>query len=492
VTERTLSVNASPAVDGRALDQRPAGRTGLVLAILVSCQLMLALDVTVMNVALPRVQADLHFSSTGLSWVINAYTLVFGGLLLLGGRAGDLFGRRRLFIGGITLFTVASLVGGLAPSAGVLLTARVAQGLGAAAAGPSTLALITTTFTEPQQRIRALAIFSGVTTGGFAIGLIVGGLLTELTSWRAVLFINLPVGVAVTLLATAFLREPVRHQGRLDLPGAVTATASTGALVYGFIRAASAGWGDGGTLGSLAAGTVLLAVFLLIESRAKQPLMPLHLFANRDRAAAYLSFFLGPMAMMSSFFFLSQFLQNVRGLSPLTTGFAFLPLAALLFTMTRLIPRLLPRFGPKPIALTGTALMAAGLIWLTRLTVSSVYFTDLLGPLALLGLGGGLAFSPLNIVIMGSVRPQDAGAAGGVLQTMQNVGATLGLAVLVTIFGASSRHAAATGADARHALVSGMTPAFTVAAGFAVVSFLVALTFRRVRQQAAVQAKGEM
>jgi predicted MFS family arabinose efflux permease len=229
---------------------------------------------------------------------------------------------------------------------------------------------------------------------------------------------------------------------------------------------------------------VLLALFLLVEARAGQPLVPLHLFANRDRAAAYLNFFLGPMAMMSSFFFLSQFLQNVRGLSPLMTGFAFLPLAVLLFSMTRLIPGLLPRFGPKPIALTGTALMAGGLLWLTHLTVSSTYFADLLGPLALLGLGGGLAFSPLNIVIMGTVRPQDAGAAGGVLQTMQNVGATLGLAVLVTVSGANSRHAVAAGADAGHALVSGMTPAFTVAVAFAALSFVVALTFRRVRQQA--------
>lgn len=459
----------------------PPARPGLVLTILVSCQLMLALDVTVMNVALPRVQHDLHFSPTGLSWVLNAYTLVFGGLLLLGGRAGDVFGRRRLFIGGIVLFTVASLVGGLAPTAGVLLTARVVQGLAAAAAGPSTLALITTTFTEPQQRIRALAVFSGVTTGGFAIGLIVGGLLTELTSWRAVLFINLPVGIAVTLLAARFLREPERHPGRLDLPGAVTATAAIGVLVYGFIRAASSGWTDAGTIGWLAGGLALLALFLLIEARTERPLMPLHLFVNRNRAAGYVIFFLGPMAMMSSFFFLSQFLQDVRGLSPLVTGFAFLPLAALLFAMTRLIPRLLPRFGPKPIALTGTVLMTAALLWLTQLSVSSGYLTGLLGPLALLGLGGGLTFSPLNVVIVGTVRPQDAGAAGGALQTVQNVGATLGLAILVTVFGSASRHAAATGADARHVLVSGMTPAFTVSVAFAAIAFLVALTFRRVR-----------
>jgi EmrB/QacA subfamily drug resistance transporter len=475
VTKPTLSVG-----DPRTDEPTPSRhRPGLVLAILVSCQLMLALDVTVMNVALPRIQAELHFSTTGLSWVIDAYTLVFGGLLLLGGRAGDLFGRRRLFIAGVTVFTAASLAGGLATSAGWLLTARVAQGIGAAAAGPSTLALITTTFTEPRQRIRALALFSGMTTGGFAIGLILGGLLTELTSWRSVLFINVPVGIAVILLATRFLATPTRNPGHLDLPGAITATVGTAALVYGFIRAASVGWGDRTTLGAIILGLLVLAAFLLIEARADQPLMPLHLFANRDRAAAYLNFFLGPMAMMSMFFFLTQFLQNIRGLSPLNTGFAFLPMAVGLFGMTRLIPALLPRFGPKPLALTGTTLMAGALLWLTQLTEASTYLTGLLGPLVLLGIGGGLAFSPLNIVIMATVRPHDAGAAGGVLQTMQSLGATLGLAVLVTVYGSASRHAAASGATPHAVLVSGMTGAFTVAIVFAAASILVATTFRR-------------
>lgn len=474
MTERTLSVDTPTSGDRVAARHRP----GLVLAVLVTCQLMLVLDVTVMNVALPRIQSDLHFTPTGLSWVLNAYTLVFGGLLLLGGRAGDLFGRRRLFVAGLALFTVASLAGGLAPTSGLLIAARVVQGLGAAAAGPSALALITTTFTEPRERIRALSIFSGMSVGGFAIGLIVGGLLTQLTSWRAVLFINVPFGVAVIVSAWLFVREPVRNNGRLDLPGAVTATASAGSLVYGFIRAASAGWHDGTTYAWLAAGVVLLMVFVALESRARQPLMPLRLFTNRDRVAAYLSFFLGPMAMMSSFFFLTQFLQEVRDFSPLRTGFAFLPMAASLFSMTRLMPRLLPRFGPKPLALAGTALMVGGLFWLTRLDPSSDYVHSLLGPLLLLGLGGGLGFSPLNVVIMSTVPPRDAGVAGGVLQTMQQIGATLGLAILVTLFGTANRHAALNGTDSVHSLVSGMTMAFTASVGFAAASFLVALTFR--------------
>ncbi|GHF80922.1 EmrB/QacA subfamily drug resistance transporter [Amycolatopsis bartoniae] len=469
--ERTLSANAAAL----APDVRPH-RPGIVLATLLACQLMIILDATVMNVALPRIQADLHFSATSLSWVINAYTLVFGGLLLLGGRAGDLFGRRRVFIGGLTLFTLASFAGGFAESSTWLLIARIAQGLGAAAAGPSTLALLTTTFTEPKARLRALALFSGMASAGFAVGLILGGLLTEWLSWRWVLFINVPFGVAAVALAARHLREPERHPSRLDLPGAVTATGGVAAVVYGFIRAASDGWGDRTTLLSLAAGVVLLVVFFVVELRTAQPLLPLRLFADRNRASAYANFFLGPMAGMSMFFFLAQYVQEVRGYGALATGFAFLPMALLVFGTSRLIPRLLPRFGPKPVALVGTTLMAAGLVLLTRLSVDSGYFPLLLVPMLLMGLGMGLAFSPLNVIVMATVPPRDAGAAGGVLQTMQQTGATLGLAILVTVFGSATRHA--TGSP-REVLVTGMTHAFVVSAVIAGLTFLVALTFRR-------------
>jgi predicted MFS family arabinose efflux permease len=239
------------------------------------------------------------------------------------------------------------------------------------------------------------------------------------------------------------------------------------------------GWGDASTLVPVCAGVVLLTVFVLIESRTAQPLMPLRLFANRDRAAGYLNFFLGPMAMMSCFFFMTQFLQDVRGFSPLATGFAFLPMAVALFTMTRLIPWLLPKFGPKPLAMIGTALITCGVLWETQLTVTSGYFPSVFGPFLCLGIGGGLAFSPLNVVLMATVPASEAGAAGGVLQTMQNIGATLGLAILTTVFGTYSRHAVAGGADPSHALVSGMTPAFAVAVAIGALSFLVALTFRK-------------
>jgi EmrB/QacA subfamily drug resistance transporter len=462
----------------RALAPAPPRRSGLVLAIILTCQLMLILDATVMNVALPRIQSDLGFSATGLSWVMTAYSLVFGGLLLLGGRAGDLFGRRRLFVAGTALFTLASLAGGLAGSATLLIAARALQGVGAAMAGPSTLALVTTTFTETQARVRALALFSAMSSGGFAIGLIVGGLLTEWISWRAALFINVPFGLAIVLLAPRFVPEPQRRPAHLDLPGAVTGTLGVGSLVFAFTHAASDGWGNPVTLGSLAGGLALLAGFVAIEARTAMPLVPLRLFAERNRSAAYVNFFLGPMAMMSMFFFLTQFMQDIRHFAALATGFAFLPMAALIFTMSRLVPRLLPRYGPKPLAVTGSLLMVAGLGWLALLTTESAYFPALLGPLVLMGLGGGLAFAPLNVIVMATVPAEDAGAAGGVLQTMQQVGSTLGLGVLITVFGSTTRTSAAAGTTGPQLVVDGMTSAFATSAVFAAGTFLVALTFR--------------
>ncbi|WP_227984048.1 MFS transporter [Nocardia spumae] len=468
----TISRSAQPRAGSERL------RSGVVTATLLTCQLMIVLDVTVMNVALPRIQSDLHFSATGLSWVMNAYTLVFGGLLLLGGRAGDLFGRRRMFILGAVVFTLASLGGGLAPSAAWLIVARIAQGFGGALAGPNTLALLTTTFTDPKTRVRVLALFSGMSSAGFAIGLILGGLLTQWLSWRSVLFINVPFGVIVALLAARYLPDAPRRRAQLDLPGAVTATAAVAALVYGFISAAADGWDDWGTDLSLAAGVVALAAFLVIETRAVQPLLPLRLFADRNRAAAYANMFLGPMAGTSMFFFLTQYLQDVRGMSALATGFAFLPTAVLMFAMIRLIPRLLPRLGPKPVTLAGTAAMVGGLVLLTLLDVDTAYFPLLFVATSLMGCGIGLAFSPLNVIIMSNIAPEEAGAAGGALQTLQQTGSALGLAVLVTIFGTAARAAAG---PATHALVSGVTTAFAVAAGIGVLTFVVAWTFRSIR-----------
>ncbi|MFD5095874.1 MFS transporter [Amycolatopsis thailandensis] len=471
MTERTLRTEPRPETAGA-----PPTPHRLVLPIVLTCQLMLILDATVMNVALPRIQSELGFTDTGLSWVMTAYSLVFGGLLLLGGRAGDLFGRRRMFVVGAAVFTAASLLGGLAGSAETLIAARVAQGVGAALAGPSTLALITSTFTEAKARVRALALFSAMSSGGFAIGLLLGGLLTEWISWRAALYINVPFGLAIVLLTPRYVADPPRRRARLDLPGAFTGTFGVGSLVFAFTHAASDGWGDTITLGALAAGLALLAAFVTIETKVSEPLIPLRLFAERDRAAAYVNFFLGPMAMMSMFFFLTQFLQDIAGFAALETGFAFLPMAVCMFGLSRLIPKLLPRFGPKPLALTGTALMTGGVVWLTTLTTDSGYFSHLLGPMVLMGVGAGLAFSPLSVIIMATVPTDDAGAAGGALQTLQQVGATLGLAILITVFGAVTRTPSGSPAETT---VDGMTAAFTAAAVVTAVSFLVATTFRR-------------
>ncbi|HEV7977858.1 MFS transporter [Amycolatopsis sp.] len=474
MTERTLP---APPVPVAASPARLRPR--VILALVLTCQLMLILDATVMNVALPKIEADLGFSSTGLAWVMNAYSLAFGGLLLLGGRAGDLFGRRRMFVLGTAVFTIASLAGGFADSSTLLVVARVAQGVGAAMAGPSTLALIATTFTEPRARVRALALFSAMSSGGFAIGLILGGLLTEWLSWRAVLFINVPFGAAIVALAPRFIPDPPRKRAQLDLPGAFTGTAGVAALVYTFIRAAGSGWSDTITLVTLAGGLLFLAAFVTIEQRARQPLVPLRLFADRDRAAAYVNFFFGPMAMMSMFFFLTQFLQEIRHFAALETGLAFLPMAVALFSMSRVVPKLLGRFGTKPIAVTGTTSMVLGLGWLTQLAPDSTYLSSLLVPMVLMGLGGGLAFSPLNIIIMSTVPAEEAGAAGGVLQTLQQVGATLGLAILVTVFGTTVRNTTGTSPDA--VMVDGMTAAFVTSTIIAALTFAVALTFRKVR-----------
>jgi len=454
----------------------PRSRPGLSLAIILTCQLMLMVDATVMNVALPRIESGLHFSPSSLAWVLDAYTLTFGGLLLLGGRLGDLYGRRRLFTWGIVLFTVASLAGGFATSAAWLLAARVAQGVGAAAAGPSAIALLNSTFTEAKARVRALSLFAGMSSAGFAIGLILGGVLTEAASWRWVLFINVPFGLVAAVLAPRFLKQPPRHETKLDVSGAVAATLGVGSLVYGLIHAASNGWGETLTIAPIAIGLALTATFIILQGNAEHPLLPLHLFRDRNRAAAYANYLLGPAAGFSSFFFLTQYLQDVLHYSPVRTGFAFLPMATLVFTMSRLIPRMLPRFGPKPLTIIGTVLLVTGLIGFTRIGEHTAYFPGLFWPMVVMGLGMGMAFSPLMVLIMHSVRPEDAGAAGGTMQTLQQTGVSLGIAVLVTVAGNAARSHPAT------AVISSTTAALTGSAIVAALTVLVALTFKKINQ----------
>ena len=467
--------DARAGIDARSRPE-PRSRTGLALAIILTCQLMLMVDATVMNVALPRIQAGLHFTPASLAWVLDAYTLTFGGLLLLGGRLGDLFGRRRLFTLGILLFTLASLTGGLSTTSAELLTARVVQGVGAAMAGPSAIALLNSTYTDAKARVRALSLFAGTSSAGFAIGLILGGVLTEAASWRWVLFINVPFGLAAAALAPRFLKQPPRHDTRLDVGGAISATLGVGSLVYGLIHAASSGWANTLTVAPIVIGLALIATFIRLQATVAHPLLPLHLFKDRNRAAAYTNYLLGPAAGFSSFFFLTQYLQDVLHYSPVRTGFAFLPLSVLIFTISRLVPRLLPRFGPKPMTLTGTFLLTVGLIGFTRVGEHSSYVGTLLWPMIVMGLGMGLAFSPLMVVIMSTVKPEEAGAAGGTMQTVQQTGVSLGIAVLVTIAGTAARNHPAT------ALVSSTTAALTASAIIAACTFLVALTFRKVNR----------
>jgi EmrB/QacA subfamily drug resistance transporter len=411
----------------------------LALAVIAASQLMVVLDVTIVNIALPQIQQALGFSTTDLSWVLNAYTLTFGGLLLLGGRAGDILGRRRVFIAGILVFTLASFLGGLATTSGWLLAARALQGVGAAIAAPTALALITTNFAEGPERNRAFGVFGAVAGSGGALGLLAGGMLTLWLSWRWVLFVNVPIGVLLAALAPLYITESERQPGRFDLAGALTSTAGMTALVYGFISAAQDGWSNPGTIGSFAAAVALLAAFFSIETRTSQPITPLHMFADRNRAGSYAIMLALSAALVGHFFFLTLFVQDLLGYSPLRAGFAFLPITAAIVTASQFAARSLPRLGPKRLMTTGALLAVAGLAWLTQVSVTSGYLDGILGPMLVFGLGMGLLFVPLTIVVGSGVPPHETGAASSLLNVMQQVGGSLGLSILVTAFGTASR-----------------------------------------------------
>ncbi|MET8946554.1 MFS transporter [Streptomyces sp. NPDC004542] len=460
----------STTADALSVPPRPA-RLGTLLLVIVTAYLMVGVDSTVVNVALPDIQRGLHFSRTGLSWVLNAYTLAFGGLLLLGGRVGDILGRRRTLTAGVLLFAASSLLGGLATDGGWLLAARALQGVGGALIAPSTLALITTGFPDGPRRHHALSVYASMAGIGGSVGLVLGGMLTSWASWRWALLVNVPIGLALTLALPRFVTETPRHTGRFDAAGALTGTAGITSLVYAFIRVSEQGWSDGQALLGFAAAAALLAAFVLIEARAGQPIMPLRLFADRDRAGGYASIMLLPAGLFGAFYFLTLIGQQVLGFSPLRAGFAFLPLTLVMFTTVRLVPRLLARFGVRPVLLTGMTLITAASAWLWRLRPGDGYLTGLLGPLLLMGLGVGLSFMPLNATILARIEPREAGAASGLLQTLQWLGGTLGLSVLVTVFGTATRHA--TGSPAV-LLTHGASRAFGTGALIALAALLVA------------------
>ncbi|MFG3020206.1 MFS transporter [Streptomyces sp. NPDC048254] len=464
------SPSAPSAADTPSAPPHPA-RLGSALLVIVTAYLMVGVDSTVVNVALPDIQQDLGFSRTGLSWVLNAYTLAFGGLLLLGGRVGDILGRRRTLGAGALLFALTSLLGGVATEGGWLLTARALQGVGAALIAPSTLALITTNFPQGPRRNHALSIYSAMAGIGGSVGLVLGGMLTSWASWRWALLINVPIGVALFLALPRFVAETPRHAGRFDLAGALTGTAGMTSLVYAFIRVSEAGWSDTQALSGFGCALALLLGFTLVESRAGQPIMPLRLFADRDRAGGYLTIMLLPAGMFGAFYFLTLVCQQVLDYSPLRAGFAFLPMTLAMFTTVRLVPRLLARSGAKPVLLTGISLLVVAAGWLWRLRPGDGYVTGVLGPLLLLGAGIGLSFMPLNATILARIEPREAGAASGLLQTLQWLGGTLGLAVLVTVYGTVTRHATGTPAEI---LTHGASRAFGIGSLVAVAALLVA------------------
>ena len=461
----------------------------VVLAVILTAQLMVVLDATIVNVALPHIQRSLGFSSSALSWVLNAYVLTFGGLLLLGARTGDLLGRRRTFLAGIGLFSLSSLAGGFALTGWMLLAARAAQGAGGALAAPAALALLTTIFPEGSERIRAIGLFTTVSAAGGAIGLVAGGLLTEWASWRWVMFVNVPIGLAVVLVGAGVLVETEGRQGRFDLAGAVTSTLGMTAVVLGLVEAGTSGWAAPTTIGPLVAGAVLLAAFVRIEATAEEPILPLRLIASSTRASANAARGFGYAGMYGTVFFLTQFLQDIQHHSALVTGIGFLPAPISVFLSSQLTSKVLVnRFRARTLMLSGSALSASGLLLCTQLHAGTTY-GQLLVSLVLLGSGMGISFVSLTSAALSGVAPADAGAASGLVNVMQQLGAALGLAVLVTVFNSviSSSHPARLGsagdAAAQAALIHGLDVTFAAAATFSLAALgIVAVGIRTSRE----------
>jgi EmrB/QacA subfamily drug resistance transporter len=496
--------NAASDAAARPDQGAPQRRLGLALAVIATAQLMVVLDATIVNVALPHIQTALGFSGTNLEWVVNAYALAFGGLLLLGGRSGDLLGRRRIFIFGILLFSLASLLGGFATDQAWLLTARVVQGIGGAFAAPTALSLIAVTFPEGKPRNRAMGVYAAMSVSGAAVGLIAGGLLVQYADWRWVLFVNVPIGLVVAALAIRVLPESDRRRGRFDFPGAITGSLGLGLLVYGLSNAATSQngvshWGDTKVIVSLVASVVLLLAFGFIEVRSKHALVPMRVLRSRDRSGAYLISLCVGTALFGMFFFLTIFVQEVWGYSPLRTGIAYLPMVLTIMAASGIASQLVARIGARPLMLAGSVIATGGLFWLSRINEHSHYVSGLMGPMMVTALGMGLIFVPLSL---------DAGVASSLLNTGQQVGGSIGLAILGTVAwsavansarsqaaaaAAAAKHAAVHLSTAKeaalakaatdHALSVGFAKGYEVSAGIALLALIITVVAIRVKRE---------
>jgi EmrB/QacA subfamily drug resistance transporter len=469
---------------------------GLALLLLAATQFIVVLDASIVNVALPSIGRDLEFSQENLSWVVNAYTLTFGGFLLLGGRLADLLGRRRMFIAGLILFGTASLAGGLSTSEPQLIAARAIQGLGAAIISPAALSIVTTTFAEGAERNRALGVWGAVAGAGGAAGVLLGGVLTEFLGWEWVLLVNVPIALIAAALAPRLLMES-RHPDAtsFDIPGALSVTAGLALLVYGLVNTVDVGWGSSETLAILAGALVLLAIFIAIESRSRAPLMPFTIFRLRTLSGANIVGLLVGMSLFSMFFFISLYLQQVLGYEPLKAGLSYVPLSILIILSAGGASQLVTRVGFKPTLIAGMVLIAVGLLWFSRVSPDGTYLGDVLFPSMIVAVGLGFAFVPVTIAAVTGTRPDEAGLASGLINTSQQVGGALGLAIAATVANSTTVSAFETGADRAVALTDGFQDAFLVCAGFAILGAILAavlISSRDSREHAEAAQRGEV
>ncbi|MBV8256390.1 MAG: MFS transporter [Actinobacteria bacterium] len=456
----------------------------VVLVLICLAQFMVVLDATIVNVALPSIQKDLGLSEANLQWIINAYTLVFGGFLLLGGRAGDLMGRKRLFLIGLVIFTGASLLNGLAQTSGMLIGFRALQGLGAALISPAALSIISTTFEEGKERAKALGVWAAIAIGGSAVGLVLGGALTQSLSWRWIFFVNVPVGILAFLFSWRIVPESKDEQAHkaYDIAGAVTVTGGLMTLVYAIVKAETAGWGSTTTIVLFVAAFALLASFIAIEARSAHPLVRLSIFRVRSLATANLTMFLVASGMFAMFFFNTLYIQRVLGYGPLTAGLSFLPFTAGIMVSAGIASNFAPRIGVRPVAAVGMLLTAAGMLMFARMGVGGSYAADVLPGLIVASLGMGAVFMPLTLVATTGLEDEDQGLASGLFNTSQQVGGALGLAILSTV--AAGR----THGGSSAALVHGFHYAFAGAAMFVLGGLVVMLALLRREHVAKIEA----